>query len=77
MLFVKVAMWQPVTIIVTVVLILLGGLRATPTTAVDMLPDINIPEVAVVWTYNGLLPDEMADRIGFFFERLQHGKMEV
>jgi multidrug efflux pump subunit AcrB len=77
MLFVKVALRQPVTTIVMVILILLGGMRATATTAVDMFPDINIPEVAVVWTYNGLLPDEMADRIGFFFERLQHGEKEV
>jgi multidrug efflux pump subunit AcrB len=70
MLFVKIALRQPITIIVMVILILLGGMRATASTPIDMFPNIDIPEVAVVWTYNGLLPDEMANRIGFFFERL-------
>lgn len=70
MLFVKIALRQPVTIIVMVVLILLGGIGATARTPVDMFPNINIPVVAVVWTYNGLLPDEMANRIAFFFEQL-------
>ncbi len=30
---------------------------------VDVLPDINIPVISVVWNYAGLAPDEMADRI--------------
>jgi CzcA family heavy metal efflux pump len=30
---------------------------------VDVLPDINIPVVSVVWFYGGLSPSEMADRI--------------
>jgi multidrug efflux pump subunit AcrB len=30
---------------------------------IDILPDINIPVVSVVWTYSGLSPDEMANRI--------------
>ena len=30
---------------------------------VDVLPDINIPVISVVWTYTGMAPDEMADRI--------------
>ena len=30
---------------------------------VDVLPDINIPVISVVWTYSGLAPDEMANRI--------------
>jgi multidrug efflux pump subunit AcrB len=38
----------------------------TPT---DIFPDINIPVVSVVWTYTGLPPDEMADRITSIFER--------
>ncbi len=30
---------------------------------VDVLPDINIPVISVVWNYAGLAPDQMADRI--------------
>jgi multidrug efflux pump subunit AcrB len=30
---------------------------------VDVLPDINIPVISVVWNYTGMAPDEMADRI--------------
>ncbi len=30
---------------------------------VDVLPDINIPVISVVWSYSGMAPDEMADRI--------------
>jgi CzcA family heavy metal efflux pump len=30
---------------------------------VDVLPDINIPVISVVWNYAGMAPDEMADRI--------------
>ncbi len=68
--FVKISLRQPITIIVMVVLILLAGARATLDTPVDMFPQVNIPVVAVVWTYQGLLPDEMAARINYFFERM-------
>ncbi len=67
---VRMSLRQPITIIVMVVLILLGGVRATVSTPVDMFPKIGIPVVAVVWQYRGLLPDEMADRIVYFFERM-------
>ena len=68
--FVKVSLRQPITIIVMTVLILLAGVRAAVDTPVDMFPTVNIPIVAVVWTYNGLLPDEMSQRINYFFERM-------
>jgi multidrug efflux pump subunit AcrB len=68
--FVKLSLRQPITIIVMTVLLLLAGLRATLTTPIDMFPAVNIPVVAVVWTYNGLLPDEMSARINYFFERM-------
>jgi len=32
-------------------------------TPVDIFPEINIPVVSVVWNYDGLSPQEMADRI--------------
>jgi len=36
---------------------------------VDVLPDINIPVISVVWNYVGLSPEEMANRIVTGFER--------
>jgi multidrug efflux pump subunit AcrB len=38
-------------------------------TPVDIFPAINIPVVSVVWTYTGLVPNEMANRIVSIFER--------
>jgi multidrug efflux pump subunit AcrB len=67
---VRVALRQPISIIVMVVLILLSGVRSAVETPTDMFPNIGIPVVAVVWTYNGLLPDEMSDRIVYYFERM-------
>ena len=32
----------------------------TPT---DIFPDINIPVVSVVWSYTGMSPQDIADRI--------------
>jgi CzcA family heavy metal efflux pump len=32
-------------------------------TPVDIFPDINIPVISVVWSYDGMSPSEMADRI--------------
>ena len=39
---------------------------ATPT---DIFPNINIPVVSVVWTYSGLLPNDMSGRVIYFYER--------
>ena len=38
-------------------------------TPVDIFPDINIPVVSLVWTYNGLQPQEMEQRITSNVER--------
>ena len=35
----------------------------------DIFPYIDIPVVSVIWTYNGISPDEMASRITTVFER--------
>ncbi len=67
---VKVSLRQPVTIIVMLALILLFGIRSALQMPIDMFPDIRIPVVATVWLYNGLLPDEMANRIVYYFERI-------
>ncbi|MGH7068780.1 MAG: efflux RND transporter permease subunit, partial [Acetobacteraceae bacterium] len=45
-----------------------GGLAVlrTPT---DIFPDIHIPVIAVVWTYRGISPDDMAGRVIYYYER--------
>ena len=35
----------------------------------DIFPNINIPVVSVVWTYNGLLPNDMSGRVIYYYER--------
>ncbi|CAM3677174.1 efflux RND transporter permease subunit [Polaromonas hydrogenivorans] len=60
---VQVALRRPYTFIVAALLILLATpfvLRKTP---VDVFPEINIPVVAILMSYNGLSAEEMTNRI--------------
>ena len=66
---VKVALHRPLTFIVMAILIaILGGL-AVFRAPVDMFPEIRIPVVAVAWSYAGLNPQDMSDRIVTPYER--------
>ncbi len=38
-------------------------------TPVDIFPNIGIPVVAVVWTYGGESPEDMSERIIYYYER--------
>ena len=49
--------------------ILLLGVAAILTMAIDIFPYIDIPVISVVWSYNGISPDEMEKRIVTIFER--------
>jgi multidrug efflux pump subunit AcrB len=51
-----------------VLIVLLGG-YAILNTATDIFPNIRIPIAAVIWRYNGILPEEIANRIVLFSER--------
>ncbi len=64
-----VALKRPLTFVVLAILILLFGGRAVLSTPTDIFPAINIPVVAVVWTYTGLTPQDMSGRIVYYFER--------
>jgi multidrug efflux pump subunit AcrB len=66
---VRIALARPLTFIVMAVLIALIGPLAALRTPVDILPDINIPVVVVVWQYNGLPAPDMAGRIIYYYER--------
>ena len=50
-------------------LIAIFGVSAILTTPVDILPDIDIPIVSVIWTYTGLDSDEMSKQIVGVCER--------
>src|SRR6202142_3800075 len=63
------ALRRPYTFVVLAVLIALFGIRATLTTPTDIFPNINIPVIAVVWSYNGLPPNDMSGRVIYYYER--------
>ena len=63
------ALRRPYTFVVLAVLIALFGVRASLTTPTDIFPNINIPVISVVWSYNGLLPNDMSGRVIYYYER--------
>ncbi|MDB5987829.1 MAG: efflux transporter permease subunit [Nevskia sp.] len=67
---VKVALHRPYTFIVLALLIFLVGIFTILKTATDIFPNIPIPVVATVWNYSGLPPEDMANRIILFSERV-------
>lgn len=66
---VRIALERPYTFIVLSLLILLIGTKTLVSAPKDIFPNIGIPVVGVVWSYTGLPPKEMSDRIITFFER--------
>ncbi|MDB5463138.1 MAG: transporter [Phenylobacterium sp.] len=66
---VKLALARPYTFVVMALLILIFGVISIFRTPKDIFPSINIPVVSVVFSYNGLPPDDMAGRIVTYFER--------
>lgn len=66
---VRLALSRPYTFIVFAILILISGVFSIQRTPVDIFPEIRIPVVAAVWTYQGMDPEEMAGRIVYLYER--------
>src|ERR1700722_9229620 len=66
---VKLALSRPYTFIVLGLLILILSPVVILRTPTDIFPSINIPVVAVAWTYSGLNPEEMEGRFTTVFER--------
>ena len=66
---VRLALKEPYTIIVLAILIFLFGTLAILHTPTDIFPDINIPVVSIIWTYNSMEPQDLADRIVTITER--------
>jgi len=67
---VKVALERPYTFIVLALLILILSPVVILRTPTDIFPNINIPVVAVAWTYTGLSPEETEGRITTVYERV-------
>jgi len=67
---VSIALRRPYTFLMLALLIVLMGIYSILRTATDIFPNINIPITAVVWQYNGLQPEEIANRVVLFSERV-------
>jgi multidrug efflux pump subunit AcrB len=66
---VQIALRRPYTFVVLSLLIAIFGVLAAVRTPTDIFPNINVPVVAVVWTYTGLLPNDMSGRVTYYYER--------
>ncbi|MGC2516798.1 MAG: efflux RND transporter permease subunit, partial [Terriglobales bacterium] len=60
---VALALRRPYTFVVMALLIIILTPLTILRTPVDIFPEINIPVVSVVWSFDGMSPSEMADRI--------------
>jgi multidrug efflux pump subunit AcrB len=66
---VRLALRRPYTFVVLALLIAVLGVVSIVTMTVDIFPAINIPVVTVIWSYSGLSPTEMQNRIVNVTER--------
>jgi multidrug efflux pump subunit AcrB len=54
--------------VLAILIFILGGL-AIVRTPTDIFPNIDIPVVSIIWSFNGLVPEDMSDRIVSITER--------
>jgi len=66
---VRLALRRPYTFVVVSILISLLGIASAILAPKDIFPYIDIPVVTIVWTYNGLTPNEMEGRVVTVCER--------
>jgi multidrug efflux pump subunit AcrB len=66
---VRLALRRPYTFVVVSILILIMGMLAIVRTQTDIFPNIDIPVISIIWTYNGLIPEDMSDRVVSVTER--------
>jgi CzcA family heavy metal efflux pump len=67
---VRLALDRPYTFVVLALLILIATPLVVLRTPTDIFPNINIPVIAVGWTYTGLNPEEMEGRLTSSYERV-------
>jgi multidrug efflux pump subunit AcrB len=73
---VLIALRRPYTFVVMSILIVLIGTLTVLHMPTDVFPNIDIPVTSVVWTYNGLLPQNVEGRITYLFERFLTATVE-
>ena len=66
---VALALRRPYTFVVMAIVIIILFVVTVFRTPTDIFPDINIPVVSVVWSYIGMSPQDIADRIVLNSER--------
>src|SRR5271154_6412769 len=66
---VRLALRRPYTFVVVAMLIAIAGVYSILEMPTDILPEINIPVIAIVWQYAGLPPNEMEQRFTGNYER--------
>jgi multidrug efflux pump subunit AcrB len=65
---VRIALDRPYTFIVLALLVLITSVVVIARTPTDIFPNIDIPVVAVNWTYTELNPEEMEGRLTSVYE---------
>src|SRR6202046_5352839 len=60
---------HPYTVAAMLALLCILGIGAALRMPVDIFPEIDIPVVSVVWTYNGISAEDMQNRILSLHER--------
>src|SRR4051812_24396270 len=66
---VRLALRRPYTMIVMAMCIAIVGTLTISRMPTDMLPEIDIPVISVMWQYQGMSPREMEGRIVSNYER--------
>lgn len=65
---VKLALRRPYTFVVLAIAIVIAGIASFFQSSKDIFPEINIPVVSVIWTYNGLSAEEFEKQITVYSE---------
>ena len=65
---VRLALRRPYTFVVMALLLVLSGAYVVRKTPTDILPEVDIPVISVVWTYGGLPAQQMEQQITQFSE---------
>jgi CzcA family heavy metal efflux pump len=66
---VRLALSRPYTFVVVSLLFVVLGIVSILTIETDIFPKINIPVISIIWSYGGLSPTDMQDRITTVVER--------
>src|SRR5947209_16482484 len=65
---VRLALRRPYTFVVVALLILIAGVVSIFRTPTDIFPEIKIPVISVIWTYDGLSAEEFEKQMTVFSE---------